>query len=154
MDNLSSLPGGCVVTRAGAMKTRLTAQLILSETEAFLAYSVPSDSRDNGETHTAVLLRTSDAGRTWACVPLRRTFVDHFCHVGIPTWPPEAITELTKGKFGIQFVFRDEWVPFEWAGESLWHAFQRRNGKWSTSRIRFMDYEGADSPIEVPEVVL
>jgi hypothetical protein len=84
-------------------------------------------------------------------VTLHRTTIDRFRHWGYPTWPPEAITELTREQSGIQFVFRDEWVPYAPdCGESLWRAVQRQNGKWVTSRIRYMKYETTDSSIRTP----
>lgn len=137
------------------MEIRLTAQLVLSNTEALLAYSVCNERRGaNGETHTAALFQTLDAGCMWTRVSLGRTLVDRFRHLGFPTWPPEAIMELSSEHSTLHFVFRDEWVPFEPGGESLWRATQRPNGKWATSRIRYMDYDGADSPVPIPEVAL
>lgn len=137
------------------MDIRLTAQLVLSDQEATLAYSLRNHTRGpSGETHVAVLLSTSDGGNTWARIPLARTFLDAILHWGYPTWPPEAVTELVRGPSGTQMIFRDEWVPFEPGGESLWKSAQHRNGKWSTSRIRYMDYEGADCPQQISQIAL
>jgi len=137
------------------MEIRLTAQLVLCGDGALLAYSVRNDTRGHdGETHFAALLSTRDAGDTWTRIPLHRTFLDRCRHWGYPTWPPEAIIELASSQSGTQMVFRDEWVPFEPGGESLWRAVQHRNGKWSISRIRYMVYDSEDCPSQIPEIAL
>jgi hypothetical protein len=137
------------------MKIRLTAQIILSDTEAVVAYSIEDGTRGpSGETHFAVLLCTCDSGDTWTRVPLRRTLLNSIRYWGYPTWPPEAVMSLTSDQSGIRMIFRDEWVPFETGGESLWQAIQHRNGKWKTCRIRYMDYDGDDCPTRIPEIEL
>ena len=137
------------------MDIRLTAQLVLSGREAILAYSRERNARGEcGETHEALLIGTTDRGETWDVIPLHRTFLDGMVRWGYPTWPSEAIMELSKEEATIQMIFRDEWVPFETGGESLWRATQHRNGKWSTSRIRYMDYDGDDSPIPIDAIEL
>lgn len=136
------------------MEPRLTAQLAISDTEALLAYSIRNeDRRLNGERQIAALLHTLDAGQTWSQLPLRRTIVSYF-HWGLPTWPPEAILELSLAGSEFQIVFRDEWVPFARGGESLWRASRRQNGKWALTRIRYMDYEGKDSPASIDGITL
>ena len=62
--------------------------------------------------------------------------------------------ELTNEHSRIQMSFRDEWVPFEPGGESLWQAIQHQNGRWTTSRVRYMDYDGPDSPSRIEEITL
>ena len=136
------------------MEPRLTAQLAISDTEALLAYSIRNeDRRLNGEARMAALFHTLDAGQTWTRLPLRRSFVAYF-HWGLPTWPPEAILELSLADSEFQIVFRDEWVPFARGGESLWRASRRQNGKWALTRIRYMDYEGKDSPASIDGIAL
>jgi len=49
-------------------------------------------------------------------------------------------------------VFRDEWVPFEPGGESLWAGTQRSDGLWHVERIRYMDYETSDEAHPPPHV--
>src|SRR5262245_11277682 len=52
---------------------RLTAQSVLSATEAYLAYSGKRDPRGpNGESYIATILHTRDGGVTWAYLPWRR----------------------------------------------------------------------------------
>ena len=137
------------------MDIRLTAQLVISEHQAILAYSTRIKPRGpNGESHSATILATSDAGQTWSLIPLQRTFFDRLSFVGFPTWPPEAIMEMSVDSAGLQFEFRDEWVPFAKGGECLWRATQRPNGKRVTSRIRDMDYEVADTPGTMPGISL
>lgn len=134
---------------------RLTAQLVTTEKDAVLAYScVRSRRGPNGETHCAALLRTSDAGSSWNKVPLRRGLVDRLVHWGYPIWPPESIASLSIEHGCLTITFRDEWVPYEPGGESLWRGSQRSGGTWKTSRVRYMDYEHRDSPSRLPEVPL
>ena len=136
------------------MDIRLTAQLIVSDRKATLAFSIPNQAPGpNGELSVAILLGTSDGGKTWNGISLVRTFWNRLRYWGYPTWPPEAVIELADGQFGAEMTFRDEWVPYESGGESLWKAVQNRDGKWSVSRIRFMDYEDRDSPHHIPEIV-
>jgi hypothetical protein len=45
-------------------------------------------------------------------------------------WPPEAISELRIDRGRLSMIFRDEWVPFEPGGESLWRAEQEPSGRW------------------------
>lgn len=105
------------------MEARPTAQLVLSACEAVLAYSVSLKSHGpNDQLRIVCLLRTTDAGITWNRVPLVRTFLDRVWHWGFPVWPPEAVLELSQGAAGLEMIFRDEWVPFEPGGESLWRA--------------------------------
>lgn len=137
------------------MRQRLTAQLVLSDSEAVLAYSFERSSRgQNGEHNELVLLHTTDAGETWNAVPMKRTLLDHVWRWGFPTWPPEAALELSSGQSGIEMIFRDEWAPYDRGDESLWRAAQRPDGIWTTRRIRFMDYENSDSPVSIDPIPL
>jgi hypothetical protein len=53
---------------------------------------------------------------------------------------------------GLGITHRDEWVPYESRGESLWSSILSR-GRWRTLRVRRMHYEGADSVAAVPEIM-
>lgn len=134
---------------------RLTAQLKFSDTDFVLAYACPRYVRGpNGETDIACLLRTRDAGRQWQPVSWRRGFIDRMRHGGFPVWPPEAIISLAGDQSELELTFRDEWVPYEPGGESLWRAHCRTGGTWKVQRIRLMDYDGEDTPAKVPEIEL
>ena len=137
------------------MEQRLTAQVVLTDSEAVLAFSCALQSRvPGGEMHQTILLRTTDAGMIWEPIPLRRTLMSHIWRWGWPTWPPEAVMELTGGRTGLEMTFRDEWAPYDRGDESLWRAVEQRPGVWKTSRIRFMDYENSDSPISLSAIPL
>jgi hypothetical protein len=113
---------------------------------AVIAYSVrrvvPGP---NGEGHQAFVVCSRDSGATWACVPLVRTIWSHVRFWGFPVWPPEHIDSVAIDRGALRIGFRDEWVPFEPGGESLWRGSCSSGGLWSVERIRLMDYEGADS---------
>ena len=99
------------------MEIRPTAQLVVSDREATLAYALRKQSLGpSGESHVAVLLGTSDCGHTWRRNSLERTFSSRLRHWGFPTWPPEAVMELASGESGLELTFRDEWVPHEPGG--------------------------------------
>lgn len=135
------------------MTARLTTQLHDSSSTAFLAYSFSLKTRGpNGEMSGSLLLETSNTGRTWNPVPFRRTFWDRMTHFGYPTWPPEAITAIERADGRLSIIHRDEWVPYEPGGESLWRSIQSHNRLWRTVRIRYMDYENSDSPGSLPTV--
>jgi hypothetical protein len=131
---------------------RLTAQLVVSDEEAYLAYSVERRHRPNGEWRIAQLLHTRDAGESWIANPMKRSL---WSRVAAPlaTWPPEDILTIELADSSLAIVFRDEWVPFEPGGESLWRATER-GGVWHIRRLRLMDYEGEDSPLDPPSVPL
>jgi hypothetical protein len=134
---------------------RLTAQLILSELDVVLAYAYVRAKRGpNGETHIARLFRTMDGGRRWSEVPLVRTFFDRVRHAGFPVWPPESVSAISPSATDFEILFRDEWVPFEPGGESLWRGLRTSSGRWRTARVRTMRYETDDSPMSVPEIEL
>lgn len=136
-------------------RPRLTAQFILSVTDIALAYACPRYVRGpNGETDIACLLRTRDAGAQWQPVSWRRGFIDRIRHGGFPVWPPEAVISLAGDQSQLEVTFRDEWVPFEPGGESLWRAHRPNGGTWKVQRIRLMDYDGEDTPAKVPDVQL
>ena len=131
---------------------RLTAQLVISNREAVLAYSCQRLQRGpNGETHNAVLLQTSNEGESWTQLAWRRSMVMWIRHIGYPIWPPESVSNLEwiADAATLQITFRDEWVPFESGGESLWRG-QLQRKRWSVRRIRHMDYDHADSPVAIP----
>lgn len=133
---------------ATAMNPRctLTAWLARSAVEGFAAWSCDRKSiGPNGEPSVTVLLHTRDAGTTWSPVPLRRTWLSHL-RLGFPTWPPEAAMELGLVEDRLTLLHRDEWVPFEPGGESLWLSSRGSHGAWSHRWLRYMDYEGSDSP--------
>ena len=126
------------------MVTVLTASLVVSPTEAYLAYS---DERrtlgHNGEPRISRIVHTRDGGVSWRELPWARTLLSRIRHPGYPTWPPEAVQQMTTRDGLLVITHRDEWVPYEPGGESLWEsAFE--HGEWHTSRIRVLDYEGRD----------
>lgn len=125
---------------------RITAQLILSESEAYVAYSSPRQPRGpNGETFQAHLLHTKDGGNTWTQLDWQRSVLSQLQHWGYPTWPPETVSSLEWINNALTITHRDEWVPYEPGGESLWQSVLR-DTSWQTEKIRPMDYEGADDP--------
>lgn len=127
----------------------LTACLVTSPVEAFAAWSCDRVPRGpDGELRVTVLLHTRDAGATWVPVPLQRTWLSRL-RVGFPTWPPEAALELGLVGGRLTLLHRDEWVPFEPGGESMWLSSRGSRGTWSHRRLRFMDYEHQDSPMSV-----
>lgn len=131
------------------MPTALTASLVATATEAFLAYS---DERrtlgPNGEPRIARILHTRDGGATWREVPWVRTLLSRIRHPGFPTWPPETVLRLSVRESCLVISHRDEWVPYEPGGESLWES-TFANGEWKTARIRILDYDGHDSPSSI-----
>jgi hypothetical protein len=129
-----------------------TAQAAAGAT-AVIAYSVRRLHRGpNGETNEAFLLSTQDAGAVWKELPLVRTIWSYVRFWGYPVWPPELIDSVAVTGELVRIVFRDEWVPFEPGGESLWKAVQSSNGLWLFERIRLMDYDGADIPRAPPPI--
>jgi hypothetical protein len=138
-----------------AMERRLTAQLVLSERDIVLAYSCRRvNLGPNGEWYIARLLRTENGGELWADVPLVRGHMDRIVHWGFPVWPPETVSEVVSHGSSFDILFRDEWVPFEPGGESLWRARRTPSGRWRTKRVRTMRYETDDSPMPIPEIPL
>lgn len=136
-------------------RCRLTAVLLDGPGVAWAAWSCRREQPGpNGEPDVAVLLHTTDGGRSWDVVPLRQALWARLRRPGFPTWPPEAVLELGWEEDRLWMVHRDEWVPFEPGGESLWRSTRSRAGTWSHRRLRTMDYEGADSPLRPPEVGL
>jgi hypothetical protein len=134
---------------------RLTAQLVLSDREVVLAYSyLRVEPGPNGESHAARLFRTTDGGARWWPMSLARTWFDRVRFWGFPVWPPEAISSVVACGQGIEILFRDEWVPFEPGGESLWRGRLTPSGHWRNSRVRLMRYDTDDSPRPVPEIGL
>jgi hypothetical protein len=137
------------------IRRRLTAQLVISERELVLAYSCfRLEPGPNGEFHVARLFRTADGGARWSPVSLVRTWFNRLRYWGFPVWPPEAVSSLAVCGQGIEMLFRDEWVPFEPGGESLWRAQLTASGHWRVSRIRLMRYETDEPAIPVPEIAL
>lgn len=134
-------------------RCRLTAQLVLSDREVVLAYScLRNNPGPNGESHVARLFRTTDGGVRWSPMLMARTWFDRVRYWGFPVWPPEAISSVAVGGQGIEILFRDEWVPFEPGGESLWRGRLTASGYWRTSRVRLMRYDTDDSARPVPEM--
>ena len=134
------------------LSTVLTASLVASAREAYLAYS---DERRQlgqcGEPRISRILHTVDAGLTWHELPWVRTLMSRIRHPGYPTWPPESVQQLMLRDGRLVITHRDEWVPYEPGGESLWESVFA-HGEWHTSRIRAMDYDGRDaaSPLMRP----
>ena len=133
---------------------RYTALLVLSEQEAYVAGSeerIPCG--PNGEWYLARLLHTIDAGRHWQTLPWHRTLRSRLRHPGFPNWPPEFVLGIHQSAGRLVIMHRDEWVPFEPGGESLWEAsFDGRN--WRVRFLRLMDYERDDNPTPVSEIDL
>ena len=135
------------------MHRRLTAQLALSDKHVVLAYcyrrQIPGP---NGETHIAKLFQTTDGGAGWSQLSLVRTWFDRAYRWGFPVWPPESVSSIVAHGREFEILFRDEWVPFEPGGESLWRARRTSSGSWRTHRVRYMRYESDDPPILIPEI--
>jgi hypothetical protein len=123
----------------------LTASLVISTTEAFVAFS---DERrtlgPNGEPRISRLLHTRDAGASWRELPWVRSLLSRIRHPGYPTWPPEAVLRMELRNAKLVISHRDEWVPYEPGGESLWESTFDWS-EWQAARIRVMDYEGSDA---------
>jgi hypothetical protein len=133
---------------------RLTAQSVLSATEAYLAYSGKRDPRGpNGESNIATILHTRDGGVTWAYLPWHRNLLSRVRYPAFPTWPPEAVMSMEHTPQGVQITHRDEWVVFEPGGESLWRT-TLVDANWIPRWQRYMHYEREDSPVQVPEIPL
>ena len=136
-------------------RRRLTAQLVLSDREVVLAYSyLRGDPGPNGESHVARLFRTTDGGASWSSVSMARTWFDRVRFWGFPVWPPEAVSSVVARGQDIEILFRDEWVPFEPGGESLWRGRLTAAGRWRMSRVRHMRYDTDDPAIPIPEIAL
>lgn len=134
-------------TEAAPQQPRLeaTAQGVAGDT-AVIAYSVTRVvSGPNGEGHQAFLLVSRDAGANWSCWPLARTVGSCLRYWGFPVWPPEQIDAIALQRERVRITFRDEWVPFEPGGESLWIG-SSSSRLWTVGRIRLMNYESGDSP--------
>jgi hypothetical protein len=103
------------------MNGEVTAQLVVSNQEAYVAYSVTRRLLGpNGEPRIARLLHTSNGGQSWSEIPWRRTLWSRISHLGFPTWPPEGVSQIEFIGEQLTITHRDEWVPFEPGGESLW----------------------------------
>jgi hypothetical protein len=139
---------------AHAMNGEVTAQLVVSSQEAYVAYSVRRRRLGpNGEPRIARLLHTSNGGQTWSEIPWRRTLWSRISHLGFPTWPPEGISQIEYIGERLTITHRDEWVPFEPGGESLWCS-TRIGSAWKNRRVRAMRYEDLDSPASIPQINL
>ena len=93
-----------------------------------------------------------DAGATWIPVPLVRTIWSSIRFWGFPVWPPEYIDTIGVERGLLRIGFRDDWVPFEPGGESLWTANLPSRRLWTVARIRLMDYDGLDVPGAPPAI--
>jgi hypothetical protein len=133
---------------------RLTAQLVLSDSKAYLAYSWRRDPLGpNGELRIASILWTEDGGNSWVELSWERTWWSRVARSAFPTWPPEAVSAIEHTAKGLSITHRDEWVPYEEAGgESLWRSVLS-GSRWRTVRLRRMDYKGTDPVDAVPEVI-
>jgi len=129
-----------------------TAQHVAGDCAA-IAYTLEADVLGpNGETKQSVVIVTRDRGATWTPAPLVRTIRSNFRYWGFPVWPPESIDAIELDHASLRIRFRDEWVPFEPGGESLWSARRGFGDLWTVARIRLMDYDGADSPAWAPPI--
>src|SRR5262245_9694588 len=132
----------------------LTAQFVVSEREAYVAFSRDRQPLGpNGEPRVAVLLHTVDGGEVWKALPWCRSFLSRLRHPGFPNWPPEAVMAIAVERDCVKIVHRDERVIFEPGGESLWES-TLHGATWSVRKIRRMDYEGADSSTAIPQITL
>jgi hypothetical protein len=135
---------------------RYTSQLVVSDTEAYAAISIDrSTLGPNGEPRIAYVLRTTNSGLNWVQLPWRRSLASRIRYPGFPTWPPEAVLTIARDARdgSITITHRDEWVPFEPGGESLWRSCFD-GSTWTVHKLRAMDYEGADSPASIPGITL
>jgi hypothetical protein len=132
--------------RTTEVRVHPTAHAVSGDSAA-IAYSVhrivPGP---NGESQQAFVLFSSDRGATWTPVPLVRTVWSSVRFCGFPVWPPESIDTIETKDGLLRIGFRDEWVAFEPGGESLWDGIRWPNGLWTVTRLRLMDYDGADIP--------
>jgi hypothetical protein len=139
------------VPQRNPSERRVTAQLVVSDTEAYVGYSerrVPTG--PNGESHIAHILHTMDAGRTWSQLGWSRSILS--LGVGaFATWPPEDVLDLAIERGVLTLTFRDEWVPFEPGGESLWCA-RLRGRRWHLRWVRWMRYETDESAAAIPTI--
>lgn len=137
---------------AEAQPDTCTAQLVISDSEAYIAYSETRSPRGpNGEPRIARLIHTADGGKTWKVITWRRHVLSRIRHPGFPNWPPEAIIAVEAKDREVAIIHRDEWVPFEPGGESLWQSTLVR-GAWWTKRLRSMNYENADAAMPISHV--
>ena len=134
------------------MPSVLTASLVVSATDAFVAYS---DERrttgPNGEPRIARILHTRDSGTSWHELPWVRSLLSRIRHPGYPTWPPEAVQRLELRSAKLVITHRDEWVPYEPGGESLWES-TFDGSEWQAVRVRVLDYDGRDSAVPIGSV--
>ena len=99
------------------------------------------------------VLHPVDGGSHWRALPWRRTIFSRWRHPGYPNWPPEGVLGICRTNGQLSITHRDEWVPFEPGGESLWQSsFDGAN--WAVRRLRFLDYEARDNPAPIPEIDL
>jgi hypothetical protein len=131
-----------------------SAQLVISDHEAYVAYSLErKPSGPSGETQVAHLIHTNDGGITWHELSWQRSPLSHVKHWGYPTWPPEVVSSIEFAGEQLTITHRDEWVPHESGGESLWLSTLTES-IWTTQKIRPMDYEDADAPATLPAIQL
>jgi hypothetical protein len=111
------------------------------------------DSGPSGQVRKAFLLCSRDEGATWKPVALVRTIRSHIRFWGYPVWPPERIDAIVVERGLLRVGFRDEWVPFEPGGESLWMGtYSSSRSLWTVKRVRRMDYDGLDVPNHPPPI--
>ena len=137
-----------------AKETRFTARLVLSQAEAYVAIAERREPRGpNGEAGIARLLHTTDAGASWLTISWKLHFLSRVRYPFYPTWPPEAIIDMQFDERGLAITHRDEWVPFEPGGESLWRSYFNGSA-WIPKKLRAMNYERKDSPAAIAEIAL
>jgi hypothetical protein len=128
--------------------------LVVSSTEAYLALSDERQPRGpNGEPRISRIVHTINGGKSWNAIPWTRSVVSILRYPGFPNWPPEAVLEIKKQNGRLTIVHRDEWVPFEPGGESLWRSTLMW-GWWWNRKIRAMNYEGSDSAMPPPAAIM
>ncbi len=118
---------------------RLTAQLVLSDVRAYLAYTAYRRPPGlNGESRAAFILQTEDTGASWTQIPWRRSIWSRVRHPLGPSWPPEDIVSMEVTPQGLRVTHRDEEGMSDSGGQPLWQS-RLVDGKWSVRRLRAMD---------------
>jgi hypothetical protein len=113
-----------LIQRTASEPYQATARVVAADFAA-IDYSVTREQPGpNGECRQAMILWSSDAGRTWAPLPLVRTLRSHLRFWGFPVWPPESIDSISLESGAVHLHFHDEWVPHEPGGESLPPGFE------------------------------
>lgn len=146
-----SMQGESAVTQ-GAGLFVLCAQAV-SGACAALAFRVRLvENGPHGRCACAFVLYTRDGGASWQPLPLLQSAYSKLRFRGFPVWPPESIDALDYNRGQLVLHFRDEYVPWESGGESLWRARISVDGLAHIERIGFLDYAKHDLPGFAPAI--